>query len=124
MAKRTRSEIGSDGERLAAEYLISQGYVIRERNWRYTGVGEIDIVAEDGAAIVFVEVRTRQREVGLAEESINPAKQRRLVRLAYAWLDEHGLNPAAQDWRVDVLAVQLDGPQPRFSLYQNAVGEL
>jgi putative endonuclease len=123
MPKRTRSEVGSVGERLAAEYLISQGYVVRERNWRYASVGEIDIVAEDGATIVFVEVRTRQRVAELAEESVNANKQRRLITLAYAWLDEHGLDPAALDWRIDVLAVQLDGPQPRFSLYQNAVGE-
>ncbi len=123
MDKRSRHEVGSVGERLAAEYLISQGYVVRERNWRYANIGEIDIVAEDGATIVFVEVRTRQRVAELAEQSVNPAKQRRLITLAYAWLDENGLDPTVLDWRIDVLAVQLDGPQPRFSLYQNALEE-
>ncbi len=123
MSKRNTKDVGGRGETLAAEYLIAQGYVIRERNWRYSNVGEIDIVAEEGSTIVFVEVRTRTRIAGLAEESVNVAKQRRLVTLAYAWLDEHGINPDATDWRIDVIAVQLDGPQPRFSLYQNAVGE-
>lgn len=123
MAKRSTREVGSVGERLAAEYLIAQGYVIRERNWHYGRVGEIDIVAEEGAAIVFVEVRARQGEAGMAEESVNVAKQQRLITLAYAWLDAHGLNPDGTEWRIDVLAVQLAGAQPRFSLYQNAVSE-
>jgi putative endonuclease len=121
MTKPSTQQVGSAGERLAAEYLISQGYVIRERNWHYGRIGEIDIVAEDGASLVFVEVRTRRGEAGMAEESVNVAKQRRLITLAYAWLDEHGLNPDVADWRIDVLAVQLGGAQPRFSLYQNAI---
>ena len=123
MTKRSTHEVGSVGERVAAEYLISQGYVIRERNWHYGRVGEIDIVAEDGATIVFVEVRARQGEAGMAEESVNANKQRRLITLAYAWFDEQGLNPDTADWRIDVLAVQLGAGQPRFSLYQNAVAE-
>ncbi len=124
-SKRGTKQVGDEGERLAASYLVTQGYQVRERNWRYSNVGELDIVAEEGGTLVFVEVRTRRGSgaAGLAEESVGPAKQRKLATLAYAYLDAH---PADSEcaWRIDVLAVQLVGSQPRFSLYRDAVGEV
>lgn len=122
-SKTNTRQTGQQGEQLAASYLEQQGYVVRERNWRYGAVGELDIVAEEGATLVFVEVRTRHGAAGLAEESVNRTKQRKLVTLAYAYLDAHPPDND-RDWRIDVLAVQLVGNQPRFSHYRDAVGEL
>ncbi len=58
------NELGDWGEEYAAQYLVSKGYVIKERNWR-SGKRDIDIVAltEDGLQIVFVEVKTRRQDI-------------------------------------------------------------
>ena len=55
-----RRGLGNLGENLAADYLVKHGYVIRERNYRVPHLGELDIVAEDGNCLVYVEVRTRR----------------------------------------------------------------
>ena len=55
---RSRRDLGDFGERLAAAHLEAKGYRIRERNFR-TREGEIDIIAERGGTLVFVEVRNR-----------------------------------------------------------------
>lgn len=103
-----RKKLGDFGERAAAAHLARQGYVIVERQWRGTG-GELDLVARDGGTLVFVEVRTRRGGAsGTAAESVGRAKQARLITLAYGYLEAHGLAPEA-DWRIDVVAVELDG---------------
>ena len=56
---RARRDLGAFGERLAAAQLEAKGYRIRERNFR-TREGEVDIIAEHGSTLVFVEVRTRR----------------------------------------------------------------
>ena len=53
----TKKEIGLKGENHAANYLISLGYVLLERNWRFSHA-EIDIIAKDGEILVFVEVKS------------------------------------------------------------------
>ena len=86
-----------------------RGYGIIAANWRCPE-GELDLIAQHNATLVFVEVRTRRSAVrGLAEESVTPTKQRRLATLAYAYLqhlDDQG-TPWPGAWRVDVLALQL-----------------
>ena len=115
-----RRETGALGERIAADYLTDRGYAIRERNFR-TREGEIDIIAEKGDTLVFVEVRTRRsRACGTAEESITRRKKERLVALAEAYMeDRDGLPPS---WRIDVVALELgtSGKVSRIELYENA----
>ena len=53
------NDLGKWGERLAADYLQGRGYVIMERDWK-SGHRDIDIIAQDGDTIVFVEVKTRR----------------------------------------------------------------
>jgi putative endonuclease len=119
--KGVRKKLGQFGENLAADYLERRGYVIRQRNYRCP-VGEMDIVAEDGACLVFVEVRTRRgREYGTPEESITAAKQVKLVEVAQTYLQEHHW---PGDWRIDVVAIELTrgGRLERVTVIQNAVG--
>ena len=78
----SRKALGRLGEELVARALAARGYRIRERNWRCPA-GELDIVAEDGDVLAFVEVKTRRgREFGTPEEAVTPAKQAKLVELA------------------------------------------
>ncbi len=86
--------------------LRRRGYRIVERNFRCR-LGEIDIVARDGDALVFVEVRSRADGTrGSAEESVNPAKQRRIARVATAYLTAR--RPEFDACRFDVVGITGD----------------
>jgi putative endonuclease len=107
----SRQHLGQRGETLAASRLARAGYTILARNWRHGTLGELDIVARRGAEIVFVEVRTRRGPLDTAVEwalaSVDGRKRARLVRLAEAYLEAHGLLEVA--WRIDVVAVACQG---------------
>ena len=95
--------LGPRGEQAAARYLRRQGYKIVARGER-SPLGEIDLVAVDGRTVVFVEVKTREsQDSGHPADAVTPDKQRRLTRLALAYLKRHRLleNPA----RFDVVAI-------------------
>jgi len=116
-----RRQIGEWGEAVALRHLESTGYRIRARNWR-TPEGEVDIVAEDGDTIVFVEVKARTtRNFGWPEESITSAKRRRLQRVAWAYLEAHEMLDAI--WRIDVIAIDRSssGAVERLEHYVSAV---
>jgi putative endonuclease len=102
-----RKELGIKGEDLAASYLARQGYRVVGRNHR-TPLGELDLIATDGPETVFVEVKTRiGSQESTPEEAVNTRKIGRLARLAEAYLVAHGQEEAM--WRIDVVAVVLDG---------------
>jgi putative endonuclease len=101
-----RVRLGRRGEELAVVELGRCGYEIVARNWRCR-VGEVDVVALRSEAYHFFEVRTRRgREFGTPEESLTPAKQRRMIDVARTYLGEHDLNDV--DWRVGLVAVEMD----------------
>ncbi len=111
-------ETGSRYELLAAAYLEQQGFRILERNYHCRG-GEIDLIAEEGDVLCFVEVKYRSgRGAGLAEEAVTRAKQAKLTRTARYYLMERRL-PADGLYRFDVVAVNGD----RAVLYRNVTGE-
>lgn len=104
---------------MAASYLEKKGYLILQRNYRGGG-GEMDIVAQEGDCLVFVEVRTRSsREYGTPEESITPAKAQRLIEVAQGYLQEQG--DAAREWRIDLVAIHWSGDSYRLNHIVNAV---
>lgn len=99
------AEIGRRGEDAAAAYLERVGMQVVDRNWR-NGRGEVDIVALDGEELVLCEVKTRQSvTAGTPEDAVSPAKQRRLVRLAEAYVTFANLAPCAV--RFDVISIRV-----------------
>ncbi|MEW5883321.1 MAG: YraN family protein [Armatimonadota bacterium] len=96
--------IGADAESLAAQHLRDKGYVIVKRNYA-ADAAEIDIIALDGETLVFVEVKYR-KESGweTPEESVSPAKQKRLWKAAEQYLAE--AVGKEQDMRFDVIAIR------------------
>lgn len=118
-----RRELGSQGEKIAQDFLKKKGYRLLDTNFR-SREGEIDIVARKGKCLVFVEVRTRSSQsFGTPEESITSTKKERLIRLALAYLQGHP-SPHS-DWRIDMVAVELHGQQvTRIELIENAVQDL
>ena len=82
-------ELGLRGEEAAAYFLVRRGYEIVARNWTCFA-GEADIIARDGAALVFVEVKTRSSyEKGLPGEAVNKEKRRRYEKIAAAFLSQY-----------------------------------
>ena len=94
---------GASAEADAAQLLATAGYRIVERNFRCKA-GELDIVARDRDVLVFVEVRSRaDDEHGTASEMIGHAKQRRVARVAAAYLAMRV--PAFDECRFDIVAI-------------------
>ena len=116
-----RHHIGAWGEKIASQHLVAKGYQILARNWR-TQEGEVDLVAQDGETVVFVEVKTRtSKDFGWPEESITAAKRRRLQRSALAYLSDQDLMDVL--WRIDVIAIDRNrsGGVERLEHYIDAV---
>lgn len=113
-----RQDRGRAGEDLAVAYLRLAGLRPVERNVRLGGV-EVDVVADDGATRVLVEVRLRTRgDFGGAAATVDRRKQERLVRAARS-LEQQGRTRI----RVDVVAVDLTADGARLTHYRNAVTE-
>jgi putative endonuclease len=103
IAWRRRQSLGRRGERAAERYLRRLGYKIVARRERGR-LGEIDLVAVDGRTIVFIEVKTRRsHDAGHPAEAVGLEKQRRLTRLALAYLKRHDLLEYSA--RFDVMAI-------------------
>lgn len=100
---RTARQIaGQIGEDEALAYLQQQGLTLVERNFLCKG-GEIDLVMQDGAVLVFVEVRKRaDKQHGGAAASITRSKQQRLIMAAHIFLQRYKMPPAC---RFDVIAI-------------------
>ncbi len=100
-----RKQLGAWGEKVAALHLEGKGYRIVARNWRCR-YGEIDLIAQAGDWLAFVEVKTRRgRGMGMPEEALTPHKAKKLMQIAPIYMAEHGLD---MDWQIDFVAVELD----------------
>ena len=93
----SKRDIGGEGEAIAAEYLLRDGYVIREKNF-HSRYGEIDLIATKGDRLYFVEVKRRGgKAYGDGLEAITPIKQKRIRKTAAYYLltnsDCRGLVP-------------------------------
>jgi putative endonuclease len=99
-----RKATGRAGEEAAAAHLEQLGYRLVIRNWRCPA-GEIDLIAEDGSTLVFIEVRSRTNPTryGSAVEAITPRKCRQVRELAAFYLKQR--NSPSISLRFDVVAV-------------------
>lgn len=113
--KTSNQRVGELGEKTACQFLMKQGFTIRERNY-WQKWGEIDIVAQKGNMLHFVEVKTVSREnvrdvpretlEGYRpEENVHPQKLERLSRTIQTYLLEKEYEG---EWQFDVLTVLLD----------------
>jgi putative endonuclease len=113
-----RQSLGKIGENLACAELARRGHEILARRYRHGGA-EIDIVARDGATLVFVEVKAREgREFGNGAEAVTMIKRRRIVAAAMDYLVRHRLGECP--CRFDVVSIQLGPGEPQIEVIPNA----
>ncbi len=117
-----RNQVGQDGEALACSYLEGRGYQIITRNFRLR-TGEIDIVARRAQTVVFCEVKARNsKELGEPFEAVTKYKQKRLRRLAQAYLqkaESHNVPINEFDYRFDIVSIVFS-PEPEITHIENA----
>ena len=115
-----RQRSGRDAERLAAAYLRREGYCLEAANVRFP-VGELDLIAQDGKTLCFVEVRSRaSTQFGSARESLTRAKRRHFVK-AVQWYLQRRRPRWEGPIRFDVVAIQHPpGAQPNLELIRAA----
>jgi len=82
--------LGNHGETIIANYLQKAGYTILARNYR-TSHGEIDIIAQRGDTISFVEVKTRKTIFFDISQVITPIKQKKMILVAKSFISQHQL---------------------------------
>jgi putative endonuclease len=98
------NEAGKEGEQMAENYLLKNGFEVLYRNWRYSHY-EIDIVALKNNIPHFVEVKLRNsRNFGFPEESVTSKKIKSLLQAANEFMFRHA---QYKDFRIDILSITL-----------------
>ncbi len=113
-----RRGLGKRGEDAAVRYIQKRGYRILERNFTCT-LGEMDIIALDGKALCFIEVKTLSgKTYGPPEIAVTVHKQRKLSQVALAYLNQKDLHDT--EARFDVVAVTLSPRGESVELIKDA----
>lgn len=119
-----RRDTGQAAEQLCELELRRRGWSILARNWRIR-IGEVDLIARDGRTVVIVEVKSSRPGRGAGPVTpalaVNAAKQRRLRRLATAWLSVRAAQLSFDEVRFDVVGVSF-GSDGSVAEYEHIEG--
>jgi len=113
--------LGNWGEDSAVKFLKKKRYRILERNWK-ADHKEIDIIAQRGRAIIFVEVKTlsmsspKNPNRFLPEESIGPQKRKKLLLACKYYLFSKKI-PLDTSWQIDVISVEADDETKKVKIH-------
>ena len=110
-------DLGKQGEQLAIDYLVKEGYKIVERNWRFQKA-EIDIIARKAETLISVEVKTRStKNFGNPQDFVNPKK----IKLMVLAMNEYILNKDLDiELRFDIIAITKDKSSFDIEHFKNA----
>jgi putative endonuclease len=99
-------QVGMYGENIATNFLLKEGAIVEDRNFR-TRFGEIDIVSRKDGIFTFSEVKTRRSgSHGAPEDAIDETKWQRMQEIAEIWLSRRKIDPSVP-YRLDIFSVQL-----------------
>jgi len=118
--KLTGKNLGKWGEEQAQSYLEENGVVILGKNI-YTKYGEIDLLGIKDKILLFIEVKTSQtRKYGFPEVSVNGRKMDHMNKAAQKYIQDH--EEISNDWRIDVLSIELNSKrETEIKWFKNAV---
>lgn len=109
---------GSEAETMAASFLARQGYQVLCRNYRY-GKSEIDLIAQKGSFIVFVEVKYRTNtSFGHPEQVISYQQVNRIATAAQAWMESQKIDAPV---RYDVISITSSAGMPIIRHFEDAI---
>lgn len=113
-----KKKIGKAGEDFAASYFQKLGFEIKARNV-HSRYGEIDLIAENGDTVIFVEVKTRSHDcLDRAADAVTPGKQKKLILTALRYISE---NHMEKIMRFDIFEVyHINGRIYKFNHIKNA----
>ena len=112
LLRKSTTDIGRKGEKIAAKFLKKNGYKILDKNF-HSAHGEIDIIACDKESLVFVEVKARKdckenfENYGRPSEAVTKTKQKHIIFTSRIYLEKH---PTEKEIRFDVIEVYLGKP--------------
>ncbi|MBV6394980.1 MAG: hypothetical protein HFACDABA_00551 [Anaerolineales bacterium] len=110
--------MGLWGEQAAVDYLEKQGYIILERNFR-AARGEVDIIARQDKALVFVEVKARSsNRYGMPEYAVTPKKRMHILSAAQEYILSH---PEFSTWRMDIISIEGETGEAKIVHFENVV---
>jgi putative endonuclease len=119
MARTDTSSVGRQAEKLALDHLRDKGLEEIATNFRCR-MGEIDLVMLDGDCLVFAEVRFRnQNRFTSAAGSVDPHKQRKIIRTAAAFLGRYPRYSSCAV-RFDVVGLDQSGDQTTLRWIKDA----
>ncbi|MFO7986052.1 MAG: YraN family protein [Desulfatiglandaceae bacterium] len=113
-----RLALGEYGEKLAFKKIKGLGYKNIVRNY-CCPLGEVDLIAEDGDTLAFIEIKTRRgRSMAYAKEAVDARKRRQISKVALAYMKAN--NRCDVKARFDVVAVRLTQGKPEIEVIKNA----
>ena len=128
MSTTDRKGIGTFGEAAAISLLAEKGYRILEQNFRFGRYGEVDIVAQTGNILCFIEVKTREHTYfGTAAEAVTYKKRQRIIRVANYYITVHQhLKTVRREMptiRFDVIEVYIDKIRDSRQTYESSTAD-
>lgn len=99
-----KAQLGKWGEKTAKEYLAAKGYAIIAENWRMKHY-ELDLVAQEGNELIFVEVKTRQSEDDDPIDAVNKGKRSRMIASADVFINQVMRGDIAYEYRFDIVGI-------------------
>ncbi len=113
-----KQELGKSGEDRAVNFLQQKGFSVIKKNYR-TPDGEIDIIAQDGDTIVFVEVKSRRSlSYGAPEAAVDSMKKNQIKKIANQFISHYQLFD--RDCRFDIVALYYEGQAVQIKYIPNA----
>ncbi|GAA4890535.1 YraN family protein [Flaviramulus aquimarinus] len=113
----THNELGKKGEQLAVDFLLKNGYDIRERNYRFDKA-EVDIIAQKNDVLAIIEVKTRSTiDFGNPQDFVKPKQIQRLVKAVDEYVNVNELNIEV---RFDIIAIVKEGSDFNIEHLKNA----
>lgn len=115
---RERQALGREAEELACRYLKKRNFRILGRNWRRPW-GELDIIAQHGGVVHFVEVKAARTRVPGFEpfRRADGWKMHKVMRTAQTWLSDHRFGPDTE-WQMDLVSVIWGPGEPEIELFE------
>ena len=113
----SHNELGKKGEQLAVDFLLKEGYIIRERNYRFEKA-EVDIITQKENILAIVEVKIRSTsDFGNPEEFVKPKQIKNLVKAVDEYVNVNGLDVEV---RFDIIAIVTSGKTYEIEHLKNA----